>query len=342
MAARLPKDIQEALDRLEPRLREAFIAAIQSMKDAAVLAQVEIRLRADDIEGAVEALRIQPQWFGPLHEAYRAAYIDGGGLLLASIKIRDPFDGTRFVLGFDGRHLRAERWVSEQSGKLIAEIVDGQRDMAREVLRQGLEVGRHPRSLALDMVGRVNRVTGNRADGFIGLTGQQAQWVKTAEDQLRSLDKGYFSRTLRDKRFDSIVARAIKDGKPLPEADIRRITQRYGDRLLKMRADAIARTESLNALRAGRHEGFEQLIDSGKVQADQVRIRWQATLDGRVRDTHRAMHDQRIRWGETFTSPSGARLAYPGDVTHGAPASEIVQCRCLGVYRIQSDLMRED
>lgn len=342
MVARMPRDIQEALDRLEPRLRDAFLAAIQSMRDAAVLGQIEARLLLNDIEGAIEALRIDPQWFGPLHEAYRAAYIEGGETLLSGMKVKNPYDGSSFVMGFDGRHVRAERWVREQSSELITGIVDSQRVAARAVLEKGLEVGRHPRSLALDLVGRVNRVTGHRVGGFIGLTGPQTQWAEAAEAQLRGLDAGYFQRKLRDKRYDSVVARAIREGKPLAEADLKQITTRYRDRLLKARADSIARTESLNALRAGRHEGFEQLIDSGKVRADQVRIRWQATLDARVRDTHRALHDEKIHWGQTFTSPSGAVLAYPGDVTHGAPASEIVQCRCIAIYRIQSDLMRED
>src|SRR5690606_24738641 len=117
--------------------------------------------------------------------------------------------------------------------------------------------------------------------------------------------------------------KAIKDGKQLSEADLRRVVSRYKDRLLKMRADAIARTETLNALRAGRHEGFKQLIDSGKVRADQVVVTWSATMDGRTRDTHRSMNGQKIRMGQLFTSPSGAMFEYPGDVTHGAPPEEI-------------------
>ena len=153
---------------------------------------------------------------------------------------------------------------------------------------------------------------------------------------MRDLDAGYFSRARRDKRYDRLVMRAIKDGKPLAEADIRQIMQRYRDRLLNLRGETIARTEALNALRAGRHEGYQQLIDSGNVRADQVTVTWSATMDGRTRDSHQALNGQNIRFGQLFTSPlTGARLEYPGDTTHGAPGEETIACRCLAEYSIR-------
>ncbi|AZV00271.1 phage minor head protein [Paracoccus kondratievae] len=340
MAKRLPKEILDALSQLEPRMAQAIIEAFQNMTDAVALQRAEAAILAGDMEAAIEALRISPEWFTRSNEALRQAFLEGGAIAVAAMRVRDPYDGTRFVLGFDGRHIRAEEWISTRSSRLIADIVEDQRQMAREVIRAGVEAGRSPRQVALDLVGRVNRATGKREGGFIGLTAQQARWVRNAEAQIRSMDAGYLDRARRDKRYDAMVRKAIKDGKQLSEADLRRVVSRYKDRLLKMRADAIARTETLNALRAGRHEGFKQLIDSGKVRADQVVVTWSATMDGRTRDTHRSMNGQKIRMGQLFTSPSGAMFEYPGDVTHGAPPEEIIQCRCIAEYRIRSDLMR--
>ncbi|MDB5724627.1 MAG: putative head morphosis protein, partial [Novosphingobium sp.] len=48
--------------------------------------------------------------------------------------------------------------------------------------------------------------------------------------------------------------------------------------------------------------------------------------DKRVRDTHRGMNHQTVGQNESFVSPSGARLRYPGDPL--APAAEIINCRC--------------
>ena len=317
-------------------MRDAFIEAVQRITDNVELGRIEALIREGRIDDALRALNINPTLFSGLHEAERAGLVAGGNLVLSGLKIRDPFTGSRVVLGFDGRALRAEQWAAQASSRLITEIVDDQMQMAREVIRAGIEAGRNPRSIALELVGRVDRATGKRSGGFIGLTGQQARWVMNAEQQLRNLDAGYLSRARRDKRYDRLVLRAIKDGRPLAEADIRQITGRYRDRLLNLRGETIARTEALNALRAGRHEGYEQLIQSGKVRADQVTVTWSATMDGRTRDSHQALNGQKIRFGQMFTSPlTGARLEYPGDSTHGAPGEETIQCRCYAEYSIR-------
>jgi len=295
MAKRLPPDIQRALEQIEPQLRDAFIEAVQRITDNVELGRIEALIREGRIDDALRALNINPTLFSGLHEAERAGLVAGGNLVLSGLKIRDPFTGSRVVLGFDGRALRAEQWAAQASSRLITEIVDDQMQMAREVIRAGIEAGRNPRSIALELVGRIDKATGKRSGGFIGLTGQQARWVMNAERQLRDLDAGYLSRARRDKRYDRLVLRAIKDGKPLAEADIRQITGRYRDRLLNLRGETIARTEALNALRAGRHEGYEQLIQSGKVRADQVTVTWSATMDGRTRDSHQALNGQKIR-----------------------------------------------
>ena len=249
MAKKLPPDIQRVLDQIEPQLRDEFIAAIQRITDSVELGRIEALIREGRIDDAIRALNINPTLFSGLHEAERAGLVAGGNLVLSGLRIRDPFSGSRVVLGFDGRALRAENWAATASSRLITEIVEDQMAMAREVIRAGIEAGKNPHSIALELVGRIDKATGRRAGGFIGLTSQQARWVTSAEAQLRGLDAGYLGRSRRDKRYDRLVLRAIKGGKPLAEADIRQITQRYRDRLLNYRAETIARTSMLTAHR---------------------------------------------------------------------------------------------
>ena len=322
-------------------MRDAFLRAFDAVRTAAQVSQIVEMLERGRIEEAIDALRLEPEFFGPLHEAMRASQIEGGAIALATVKVRDPYDGSRFILGFDGRHIRAEQWVGDKSSKLIAEIIEDQRDMARAVIRDGLEAGRAPRNVALEMVGRVNRATGKREGGFIGLTSQQAVWVQKAEEQLRGLDRGYLKRAARDKRFDGTVQKAIAAGKPLAEADIRRIVTRYKDRLLKARADLIAENETLTAMRAGQMEGIRQLVDSGKVRSDQVEREWSDTGDMRTRHDHRVMRGQKVRGVDVpFTFPDGTQAMFPGDVSLGSPARNTIRCRCIQHIRIKSDLMR--
>jgi hypothetical protein len=197
-----------------------------------------------------------------------------------------------------------------------------------------VKAGRNPRNIALDIIGRINPATGKREGGVIGLTSNQTDAVIKARSELQNLDTNYFTRQRRDARFDKTIRKAIADGKPLTADQIDKITGRYKDRLLQLRGETIARTEAITALRAGTHEGFAQLVDSGAVRADQIRLTWSATGDGRTRDTHTSLNKQAITFGGTFVSPSGAMLSYPGDTSHGASGAETIQCRCTANYRI--------
>ncbi|WP_313349380.1 phage minor head protein [Paracoccus sp. (in: a-proteobacteria)] len=341
---RLPKDIQAALDRLGPAIRNAFLEAIEQITNAAQMNRLVAAIEAGMIEEAIEALRVEQGFFSPLNEAVRTAYLDGGAIVLAGLRLKDPYHGDSFVLGFDGRHDRAERWVRDRSSNLIVEVIDDQKAMARDVIRSGLEAGQNPRTVALDIVGRVDRTTGKRQGGFIGLTSQQASWAKNAERELRSLDANYFTRTRRDKRYDATVRAAIDSGKPIAEADIRRIITRYRDRLKKYRGDNIARTEALNSIRAGQFEGFEQLVESGRVRRDQISVTWSATMDSRTRDHHRHLNGQSVQFGGFFAPVPGVLMQYPGDLQHSndpkALASQTINCRCIATYKVRSDLMR--
>lgn len=243
------------------------------------------------------------------------------------------------VARFDGRNPRAERVARELSSRLVTRIIEDQREAIRAVIEGGIEAGRGPRQTALDIVGRVNKATGKREGGIVGLNAPQAKaWLK-AGDELDALDPAYFERKLRDKRFDPMVKRAIAEGKPLSKADRERVLNRYQDRLLKHRGDTIARTETIASLNAGRDQGIQQLIDAGNITEDQVVKVWDSTgADGRTRDTHLAMEGQRRRLGEPFVTPTGARLMHPGDATLAAPGSETINCRC--VLRFDIDFYR--
>src|SRR5690606_18247469 len=89
---------------------------------------------------------------------------------------------------------------------------------------------------------------------------------------------------------------------------------------------------TMTALGQARHEAMRQAIASGKVSADAVTKGWRSAGDNRVRHTHRALNGQSVGFDGAFTSPSGARLRFPGDPD--APASETVGCRCTVEYKV--------
>jgi hypothetical protein len=227
---------------------------------------------------------------------------------------------------FDVRNPTAERIIRNQSANLVREVSDDTRLLIRDKIRLGMERGQNPRTTALDLVGRLNRQTGKREGGAIGLTAAQEGWVQSFTDKLRANDKAALKYELRDKRFDAAILKAIKDGKPLTEDQIRQIAEAYRNKALRYRAEVIARTETLAALNAATMENMRQMIERGEVSEGAIMKVWNSTRDSKVRDTHRALNKSKVPFRADFISPSGARLQFPGDPM--APAEEVINCRC--------------
>lgn len=331
----LRQQVAQLTDTWEPRIQSAFLEAVADIANRAELGRIIERLERGDINGAIAAVHLDPAAFRALDEAVTAAYGAGGTAAVSRMpRIPDPMGGN-VVVRFDMRAPRAEQYIREHSSNLVTRIVDDQRVAIRAALEQGLIDGRNPRSTALDLIGRVSRGSNGRVGGIIGLSAPQASAVDTARAALLSGDpermRAYLALTRRDRRFDATVRKAIAEGRALDQVTVSRITGRYSDRLLALRGETIARTETLGALSRSRAEAFEQAIDSGAVQRSQVKKLWIATLDDRTRDSHAAVNGEKVGLDERFSNG----LLYPHEPN--APASEVVACRCS--YEIMIDFL---
>lgn len=348
---RLPKDVREALAKLEPQVEAAFLAAIGDIRRTVDVGLVTRLIEGGDIEGAIRAMRFEASLFGPIDRALEESYRGGG---IAAIKglpvIRDPFDGGRVALGFDARSPRAERWARDTSSRLIVGIVEDQRTMAREAIRQGLEAGRGPRSTALDIVGRVNKVTGRREGGLLGLDGPRADRLRIVGDGMQTpegvrglvikrKDGTLVMRYKVNSATETRILRAYKAGGAVPEPDRVLSMKQYSNQLLRDRGETIARTETITAYRAGRHDGFAQLVDSGVIRDDQIERVWSATGGPRTRDTHEGMNGETVTGIDTPWNVNGSQMLYPGDTSMGAAAEETINCRCFETVRIKQDVI---
>lgn len=335
---KLPPEIRRTLRRLDKELADEFLAAFARIRGQAHLETIVGHLKAGNVDAALVALRIDPVFFQPLDRALSEAYYRGGVQALAALPaLPDPFGGGAYLFSFDGRHPRAETWVRQKSSEWIVKITTEQTELIRARLVQGMSEGRGPASMALDIVGRIDPVSRVRTGGVLGLSPGQIKWVDTAREQLQSGDpaqlRAYLQRELRDRRYDGVVERAIASGKPVPPEQLGRAVRNYENRVLRYRGETVARTESINAYRAGRHEGYMQLSESGVVKQDQIVRVWRSTGDdGRTRDDHLEMDGSEggtVRGMEApFTLPDGNRLMFPGDDSLGAPPEQTIQCRC--------------
>ena len=303
--------------------------AVGRVKDDAVISDIEAALRQGNIEAAIDALRLDPPAFREMEDEIRLALIAGGDdVAKYAANVRDP-EGRRLAIRFDVRNPSAEQYLRANSSDLVTNIIREQRDALRIALREGLERGDNPRTVALDLIGRINKQTGRREGGIVGLSQPFERAVSKARDDLKTGNyTAYLQRERRDKRYDKMIARAIRDDKPLKQSEIDKIVARYSDNLLMSRGETIGRTEAMSALMRGKYLAFQQMIEEGKVRAQDVRKVWQATFDRRVRDTHAILDKKSVAFNEPFVSTSGARLLHPMDRSLGARAAEIINCRC--------------
>lgn len=328
-----PRQRIEALaDDLEPGLRREFLAAVDDLRSNASVSAVVARLEAGDIEGALRALNIDRAAFSAFEEELRAVYIEGGRATADTLPPVPAAAGGELVLRFDVRNPRAERIIAEHSADLITRTTEDMREAARQALLEGQIAGRNPRSTALDIVGRINRATGRREGGILGLTAQQERYVSAARAELLSGDpealRNYLTRARRDRRFDRQVLAAIRNERALDPATVSRMTGRYSDRLLQLRGETVARTETLTGLNMGANEAAEQMIERSALPRQSVRKVWIATRDDRTRDSHRDVDRDSVGVDERFSNG----LLYPHQP--GAPAAEVINCRCRLDFRV--------
>jgi uncharacterized protein with gpF-like domain len=92
-----------------------------------------------------------------------------------------------------------------------------------------------------------------------------------------------------------------------------------------MRADTIARSETITALHQAQSDALDQAVQSGALKADNVTMIWRSAHDKRVREAHRELDGQRIKKGGVFQSSLGP-IRFPGDPS--AVAGNRINCRC--------------
>lgn len=321
-------------DKHAAALRKAFEQAVSDLRNSVKLADLVEAISAGDADRAFRVLGLSRAAFASVEDELLNAYQAGGLLAEAQIGIIPVAAVGSVAFRFDTRDAAAQRWLLESSSKLVTEILDDQRELIRSVLAKGMQAGANPRSTALNLVGRVDPVARTRVGGMVGLTSQQEGWIASARAELEALDSRYFTRALRDKRFDSSLRKAFAEGK-VPDTGVvdRAITQMQ-NRALKYRADTIARTESLNALRAGQFQAIDQAVKIGEVDKQHATKVWDATMDGKTREDHAAMDGQIVAISDPFLSPEGSALMFPGDGSMGASGAMVINCRCATSYKI--------
>jgi hypothetical protein len=330
----------ELLDTYPPRIAAAFREAIENIKSTVILKTIVERLERGDIVGAVAAVQIEPEAFSALELALREAFNAGGLGMVQSLPSLVGPDGMRVLFQFGVRNVEAERLIREQSSTLVTNITEDERLALRMAFEAGLAQGRNPTATALDVIGRVNRVTGRREGGTIGLTSRQVEFITKARENLLSGDpalmKSYLELKTRDKRFDRSVTKAIREGRAVDEALVQRMIGRLSDNNLRLRGEVIGLEETRSALFAVRDNAIRQQIDAGKIAAQDVTKHWLHSGSEHPRMQHIEMaaryKAEGVALDQPFVAPDGTLLMYPH--APGIPAKHKIGCKCRMSYTI--------
>lgn len=335
MSTRLDRELKALLRKYEPQLARAFIAAIRDITSQAVISDLIDSIRRNDIEAALRAIDFDRAAFSALTGGMTTAFSAGGAATVANTTWRG-IGGGKVVVRWDLANPRAQEIINTASSRFITQISEEARKTVREVISTGYSTGRGPRAIATDLVGRVSG--SGRVGGVIGLSEPQVQYVGNMRRYIENGDvSAYLGMSRRDKRYDKMVMRG-----DLTPTQVDKIIERYSDRLLKSRADAIARTETAQAVEASRQEAFAQYQDKTGVPDEAIVRRWDHPGGKNSRDWHSDMNGWEIRgMTQPWVTPRGGRLMFPCDTSLGAGAVEIVNCRCMQTIYIDYKVLKD-
>jgi len=100
------------------------------------------------------------------------------------------------------------------------------------------------------------------------------------------------------------------------------------------RSEAIARTEVLSAC------NYTDYI-ANLNNPNAIGREWSSTRDERTRTTHSQANGQKRKKGEAFTI-GGHKMLFPGDSSLGAPAKEVISCRCTTLSVFEGESMESN
>ena len=278
----LPEDdpIILAADRMAPRIRQAFLDAIDAVRSQVTVRRIADAVEQGDAGRVMELLNVQ----GRLSAAF------GGAGLSASVSnvrsaLQDTFRaGAQAALeslpsrigtdlAFNLLNPEAVRFLDSYTFDLIQQVTQETRDAIQAIIIRSFREGGSP----LEQARQIRDV--------IGLTARQ----EVAVDNFRNaLSSGMSSdlrtaldRSLRDGRYDRTLLSALRNDRPLAQAQIDRMVERYRQRYLQYRARTIARTESIRASNKGQRELWRQAVHQGLIPGT-ARRKWIVSGDERT------------------------------------------------------------
>lgn len=324
----IDKGFQEYFDSLltwlSKDMEAAFLAGLASLASGVTPEKVMQAYTISGVAGldALFSREVITAYFNEYLATVTNSYLEGGAFFAAKVR---PFKGAQGItikVQFNALNPKTAAVMEAKRLDLITNISNDTRTVIGDLLGRGVRLGEGPIE------------TARQIRQHIGLNKPQLQWVQNYRAELENLSSKSLGRELRDRRFDSLISRAVEDGKKLPKAKIDQMVKRYAERLVKSRAETIAKTETMEIVSAANHLNWQQMVDDNLIQGQQIRRHWRSSHDSKTRHAHLVMarmNPDGVGQDEAFKSELGA-IRYPGDPQ--ASAANRVNCRCYIVVKL--------
>lgn len=277
--------VREIADKFLPRWIKAILDAFDKAKAGTSVRALIRLLEGEEFDKVVDEI----DWIpidGPQAESVRMTF----PILLrevmektaaAAVDALERNPKIRIAGAFDVTNPYVTEWIRAHSAELVTEIGDASRQAIRDLVAD-LVARSYVEGIPAQTLGRMIRQS-------IGLTSRQARAVA------------------------NMRARMVADGKKAEVID--KAVERYAARLLRRRAEMIARTEIIKAETQGQLALWKQQAEAGNIDGRLAGIRWIVTEDDRLCEDCLELDEVVVGLGESF----------PGGV-EGSPLHP--NCRC--------------
>jgi hypothetical protein len=210
------------------------------------------------------------------------------GFLAGGAVAYTVMDGAKFKLRFDMINPYAVNYASRKLPQIVESYKEDARKIIRSVITEAVS-GKYTAQTAAKEI-----------RNHIGLTER-------------------YSMAVMNYRADLIgtgVTGEKLDGK----------VERYSAKLLRIRADTIARTEIIQAQVAGQRALWNEAANQGVFDRSTARRVWRTHFDERTCELCKPMDDQEVAFNGVYESPDLGNVNVFGEVLNGPPLHP--NCRC--------------
>lgn len=262
------KSIHQAADRRVSRVEKIFLRSVELARadlDAAQVARAFQSRHPKELESALYrtmATMSAHLGSGRLRDSLFETLSSAGNAAAKTVRSRKSFRSAKTIqdLHFDTTFPAAEQWARDHAAELIAGVSDETRSAVRVIIERSFSEG-WPEGKAARMI-----------RSLIGLTERQAEAVASLRETMLS--------SPGKKIWAGNVAIRIPEEGASDELIATRMEQ-YSARLLNQRARMIARTETMSAANEGQRMLWEQALEDGLLEGDELR-EWIVTPDDRL------------------------------------------------------------